>query len=97
MEERHDAFEMIVNGSKNIGLVVKHYDGPLDDFYILYSDNSLIEWHNSDDYIIIADDVFMPAYDATLSEIKLRRQRVEDYMRMNEIIDSLKEMRNIGI
>lgn len=96
MGDKADVVEMIFNGNKNYGVVVKHYTDTLD-FYILYSENTLIEWHDRNSYVILVEDIFIPVYDALLTDVKLNRQRIEDYKKISEIIDSLKEMKNIGI
>ena len=97
MADINDIVVFTYNGEQLYGVVIKHYDHPLNDFYIIYSDYTLFEWVGNNDYIPLIDNVFIPAFDAAIAEYKLKKQRIKDISKMNEIVNDLLDMKNMDI
>lgn len=91
MEDLHDIVEFPYNGEKLLGMVIKHYTHPLNDFYLIYSDNAIYEYSSKEDYSLLADNVYMPVYDRAITDYKLRRQHIEDMMHFNKEYTALKD------
>lgn len=96
MEDLHDIVLFPFNGEKILGLVLKHYDFPLADFYIIYAEHALYEYHNQDDCSIIAEDVIMPACDEAISDYKLKKEQIKNIVffsrTMGTLIDGMQHM-----
>lgn len=89
MEDLHDIVEFPFNGEKLLGMVIKHYDHPLNDFYLIYSDNALYEYSSKDNNALLADEVYMPVYDRAITDYKLKKQHIEDMMHFHREYMSL--------
>lgn len=97
MKDLHDVVEFSYNKEKILGIVIKHYTDPLNDFYVIYADHTLFEWRNDDDCSIISDNVIMLACDAAIVDYKLKKQNIQDIIQFNNILNSLMEIRNMNI
>ena len=89
MKDLHDCAEFSHNGEKYLGLVVKHFSDPLNDFYVIYAENTLFEWRSKKDCKILAESVFMPSYDSALADVRVNRQRMQDLLKSHNDIDAI--------
>ena len=87
--KKYDVSMFPHEGEKTLGVVLKHYTNPLDDFFIIYAKHSLIEYHNEKECKVIMRNVVIPMCDDTLTEVKLRSQRVKNIIDSHGSIDSL--------
>lgn len=92
----HDIVEFPFEGENLMGIVIKHYDYPLNDFYLIYTDGSLYEYTSKNDYSLLANDVYMPIYEKALIEYKLKRQHIKDIISnnrdFNALLDAIQHM-----
>ena len=92
MADLHDIIAFSSEGEKILGVVIEHYTGPLDDFYVIYADYALHKSHNPDeDASIIIDNVIIPACDAAIAEYRLKRQHLVDMNKARKDIESFVE------
>ena len=91
MEDLHDIIMFPYNGEKILGLVVKHYDYPLGDFYIIYAEHALFEYHDDNDCYIIINDVVIPSADEAINDYKLKKQLIQNIADNNKIVSLLIE------
>ena len=92
----HDIVEFPFEGEILLGIVIKHYDHPLNDFYLIYADCSLYEYTSKDDYSLLADNMYMPIYERALTEYKLKKQHIKDMVSnnrdFNALLDTIQHM-----
>lgn len=89
MKDLHDIIVISLEGKKTFGIVVKHYDNPLSDFYIIYANKSLIEWHSEKEYTVLVDLAVLPAYDDALEDYRLKNQKLRSLKKMHKTIGLL--------
>ena len=92
MADLHDIIAFSSEGEKILGVVIEHYTGPLDDFYVIYADYALHKSHNpNEDASIIIDNVIIPACDAAIAEYRLKKQHLTDMNKARKDVESFVE------
>ena len=92
MVDIHDIISFSCEGERILGVVIEHYNSPLDDFYVVYADYTIFKSISTDeDASIIISNVIIPACDEALFEFKLKRQHLRDMNRCHDEIDAFKE------
>lgn len=78
------------DGEMILGVEIKHYTNPLDDFYVIYADYALHKVINtSKDSTIIIDNVIIPACDEALADYRVHKQYLEDLEKYHKDIENL--------
>lgn len=89
MKDLHSIVEFPFNGEKLLGMVIKHYTNPLNDFYLIYADCSIYEYSSEEDNSLLADNLYMPVYERAITAYKLKKQHIEDMISKNKDINDL--------
>lgn len=87
--EGNECVEFSHEGKKLLGIVLKHYTLPLADFFLIYADHTIFEWHNKDEYSILIENTIIVACDEALKDVELKRQHLEDIAKFNNLTNSI--------